>query len=402
MTTAITGIGLLATNDPELDRGPLGELRNAAVVIDGDRIAWVGDSNEVPTADRRVDLAGACLIPGFVDCHTHPVFAGDRSDEFDSRMSGQHYEAGGIMRTVDATRAATGTQLAATASRLREEMLTQGTTTFEAKTGYGLDVETEAELARIVAMFTDEVTFLGAHVVPPEWRDDADGYVDLVCGEMLQACLQHSHWIDVFCETGAFDPDQSLQVLRAGRDAGLGLRLHAAQLGPTGIIPDAIALGVTSIDHCTFLSDADIDALAASRTVATVLPGAEFSTRQPYPDVSRLIEAGTTVALATDCNPGTAFTSSVPFCMAVAVREMAMTPAQALWSATAGGAHALDRSDIGIVRPGARADLVSLRAPNWLHLMYRPGVPLVSRVWQAGMMVVDDGPSTEAAASPRC
>lgn len=384
MSTLITGIGRLVTNDPARDRGPLGELTDAAVLIDGEQVAWVGDAHAAPPADEAVDLDGAAVIPGFVDSHSHPVFAGERSEEFAARMAGQRYAAGGIMSTVTATRAASDDRLRATVSRIRAEMLDEGTTTFEAKTGYGLDVATEARLARIAAEFTDEVTFIGAHVVGPEWRDDPDGYVDLVRGDMLAACRPHVRWIDVFCEEGAFNVDQSLAVLEAGRRAGLGLRLHAAQLGPTSIIGDAVALGAASIDHCTFLSDADVDAMAGSQTVATLLPAAEFSTRQPYPSARRLLDAGATVAIATDCNPGTAFTASMSFCLAVAVREMGMTPAEALWSATAGGAAALRRDDVGVIRPGARADLVALAAPGWAHLMYRPGVPLVSDVWLGG------------------
>jgi imidazolonepropionase len=390
MTTLVTGIGLLVTNDPAWESAgqstaELGEVRDAAIVIDGPRIAWVGRRLHAPDADERVDLEGACVIPGFVDSHSHPVFAGERSDEFAARMEGRRYEAGGIMRTVTATRAASDEELRATITRVRAEMLADGTTTFEAKTGYGLDVVTEARLASIAAQFTPEVTFLGAHVVGPEWRDDPDGYVDLVCGPMLAACAPHCRWADVFCETGAFDPDQSLAVLRAAAASGLELRLHAAQLGPTSIIADAVGLGVASIDHCTFLSDADVAALAGSQTVATLLPAAEFSTRQPYPSARRLLDAGATVALATDCNPGTAYTGSMSFCLAVAVREMGMTPAEALWAATAGGARALRRDDVGVLRPGAAADLVALAAPSWLHLMYRPGVPLVSSVWRAGV-----------------
>lgn len=381
--TLITGIGLLVTNDPARE-GPLGELPDAAVVIDGEQVVWTGPAGAAPAADSSVDVAGACVIPGFVDSHNHLVFAGDRADEFGARMNGRRYEAGGIMRTVSATRAASDDQLRAMVSRLRGEMRAQGTTTFETKSGYGLDVETEARLVRIGAEFTDEVTFLGGHVVAPEYRDRPDDYVRLVCGAMLQACAPHVRWIDVFCERGAFDAEQSLEILRAGRDAGLGLRLHAAQLQPSTVIADAVELGLTSIDHCTFLAKADLDALAGSATVATLLPAAEFSTRQPYPDARRLLDAGITVALATDCNPGTAFTTSMPFCLAIAVREMHMTPQQALWSATAGGAAALRRTDVGRITPGARADLVQLDAPHWLHLMYRPGVPLVKRTWCAG------------------
>ncbi len=384
--TLMHGIGLLVTNDPQWG-GPLGELPDAAIVIEDQQIVWVGYERAAPAADLAVDLAGACVIPGFVDSHSHLIFAGDRADEFGARMNGEPYEAGGILRTVRATRQAGDDELRAMVHRLRDEMCAQGTTTFEVKSGYGLDVANEARLVRIGAEFTDEVTFLGAHVVAPEYRDNPDDYVRLVCGPMLKGCSPFVRWIDVFCERGAFDAAQSLEILRAGRDAGLGLRLHAAQLQPSEVIPSAVDLGVASIDHCTFLSDADIAALADSRTVATLLPAAEFSTRQPYPDASRLLDAGITVAMATDCNPGTAFTTSMPFCLAIGVREMHLTPQQALWSATAGGAAALRRRDIGFIRPGARADLVQLNASHWLHLMYRPGVLVIGRVWSAGRLV---------------
>lgn len=393
MATLITGIGLLVTNDPDRDGAPLGQLRDAALVMENQRIAWVGAASAAPDADRRVDLDGACLIPGFVDSHSHPVFAGERSEEFDARMDGRPYRAGGIMATVTATRAASDDELRRTVSRIRDEMLVQGTTAFEAKTGYGLDVATETRLAAIASEYTDEVTFIGAHVVGPEWRADPDGYVHLVCEQMLDGCRPHCRWIDAFCEEGAFTAGQSLTVLKAGRRAGLGLRLHAAQLGPTTIIPDAVALGAASIDHCTFLSGADVEALADGGTVATLLPAAEFSTRQPYPDARRLLDAGATVAVATDCNPGSAYTSSMPFCLAIAVREMGMAPQEALWSATAGGAQALRRDDVGVIRPGARADLVALRAPNWIHLVYRPGVPLVSAVWKGGELAAASRPT---------
>ena len=382
MSIVINNIGLLVTNDPSVDTDELGQIRNAAVIISGDRIAWVGPSAKAPAADHQSDLAGACVIPGFVDSHSPPVFAGDRSDEFDARMNGQKYQAGGILRTVRRTRKAPMGFLDAVMTGILDEMARNGTTTVEAKTGYGLNVETEVKLARVASSHTDEVTFLGAHVVAPDCQPDE--YVRLVCGEMLHAVRPYVRWIDVFCETGAFDPDQTLEILRAGKDAGLGLRLHAAQLGPSEVIPRACELGLTSVDHCTFLADEDIDALKATSTVATLLPAAEFSTKQPYPNARRILDAGVTVALATDCNPGTAFTSSMPFCLAIAVREMGMTPEQALWSATAGGAAALHRDNVGVVKPGARADLVSLAAPSWLHLMYRPGVSLIDRVYQGG------------------
>ncbi len=382
--TLITNIGELTTNvDPE-------PLHDAAVLIEHDRIAWVGpaaDAPALPGGFNEVDATGRAVIPGFVDSHSHIVFGGDRAAEFEARMAGQKYAAGGIRSTVAATRGATDEELRVRTRGFLAEMLAQGTTTVEIKSGYGLDVETEARLVRIAAEVTEEVTFLGAHVVPAEYTDRGDEYVDLVIGEMLEACAPHAKWIDVFCETGAFTVAQSRRVLEAGIARGLRPRVHASQLGPGDGVQLAIELGAASVDHGTYLTDADVAALAASETVLTLLPGVEFSTRQPYPDARRLIDAGVTVALACDTNPGSSFTSSMPFCIAVAVRDMGMTPAEAVWAATAGGAAALGRDDIGVIAPGKRADLVLLGAPTRVHLAYRPGVPLVSQVWKDGVAV---------------
>ncbi|GAA3013763.1 imidazolonepropionase [Streptomyces drozdowiczii] len=387
-TTAITHISALVTNDPSLgDFSPLGLIQDAAVVIEGDRVVWTGESSKAPATDNAVDAGGRAVIPGFVDSHSHLVFAGDRTQEFNARMSGRAYSAGGIRTTVAATRAATDEQLSANVARYLAEALRQGTTTFETKSGYGLTVEDEARALRIAARHTDEVTFLGAHIVSPDYADDPAGYVDLVTGPMLDACAPYARWIDVFCERGAFDGDQARAILTAGRARGLHPRVHANQLGHGPGVQLAVELDAASADHCTHLTDADVDALAQSATVATLLPSAEFSTRAAWPDARRLLDAGATVALSTDCNPGSSFTSSLPFCVALAVRDMGMTPDEALWSATAGGAAALRRDDIGRLTPGARADLVVLDAPSHVHLAYRPGVPLVHEVWRAGARV---------------
>lgn len=385
-TTLLDGIGLLVTNDPALgDGSPLGEISGAALIADsGGQVLWVGPAPAAPSADTRVDLGGRCVVPGFVDSHAHLVFAGDRSAEFAARMSGQPYAAGGIRTTVAATRAAPDELLAANLARLVAEMRRQGTTTVEIKSGYGLTVPDEARALALAGQHTDETTYLGAHVVPAEYEADPAAYVDLVTGPMLDACAPHARWIDVFCETGAFGADAARAVLTAGIDRGLGARVHANQLGPGPGVQLACELGAASADHCTFLDDADVAALAGSGTVATLLPGVEFSTRSPYPDARRLLAAGATVALATDCNPGSCYTSSMPFCIALAVREMRLTPAEALWAATAGGAAALRRSDVGRLAPGARADLAVLDAPSYVHLAYRPGVPLVAGAWVAG------------------
>ncbi|WP_435747203.1 imidazolonepropionase [Nocardioides sp. SYSU DS0663] len=385
-STLLTGIAELVTNDAAREDGPLGVLERAAVVVEGSRVAWVGPMAEAPAADAVVDVGGRAVLPGFVDSHSHLVFAGDRSEEFAARMAGTPYAAGGIRTTVAATRAATDEQLTSRAARLVAEMRRQGTTTVEIKSGYGLTVHDEARSLAVARQLTEETTYLGAHVVPDGTTPEE--YVALVTGPMLEAAAPHARWVDAFCERGAFDADQARAVLLAGAAAGLRPRLHANQLGPGPGVQLAAELGLVAVDHCTHLDDADVAALRDSGTVATLLPGVEFSTRQPYPDARRLLDAGVGVALASDCNPGSCFTSSLPFCIAVAVREMGMTPGEAVHAATAGGARALDRDDVGVLAPGRAADLVVLEAPSHVHLAYRPGVPLVAGVWQAGRPVV--------------
>jgi imidazolonepropionase len=389
VSTLITNVGELVTNagpddDPGQGPGPFAALTGAALVIDDGRVAWTGLAGRAPAADEAVDCGGRAVLPGFVDSHAHLVFAGERSAEFAARMAGHPYQAGGIRSTVAATRAAPDEELRANLARLAREMTAQGTTTLECKSGYGLTVPDEARAVGLAAEVTPEVTFLGAHVVPPEYENDRTGYLDLVCGPMLDACAPHARWVDVFCERGAFDADEAAAVLAAGRAAGLLPRVHANQLGPGPGVQVAVAAGAASADHCTYLSDADVAALVSSGTVATLLPGVEFSTRQPYPDARRLLAAGVTVALATDCNPGSCFTSSMPWCVALAVREMRMTTQEAVWAATAGGASALRRTDVGHLGVGARADLIMLDGPSHTYLAYRPGVPLVRAVWRSG------------------
>ena len=371
VTTLLTGIGELTTHDPAHG----GVLHDAALVVEGGRVAWTGPAADAPAADTAVDLGGRAVVPGFVDSHAHLVFGGDRAQEFAARMTGQRYEAGGIRTTVAATRAASDDQLAANLARLVAEMRRQGTTTVEVKSGYGLTVRDEARSLLLARQVTTETTFLGAHVVPE--GSTPEEYVALVTGPMLEACAPYAKWVDVFCERGAFDADQARAILAAGAAHGLRGRLHANQLGPGPGVQLACELGLAAVDHCTYLSDDDVAALQETGTVATLLPGVEFSTRSPYPDARRLIDAGVRVALATDCNPGSCYTSSIPLCIALAVREMGMSPAEALAAATLGGARALDRPDVGHLRPGAAADLVVLEAPSYLHLAYRPGVPLV-------------------------
>jgi imidazolonepropionase len=377
-TLVVDDIGLLVTNDPSLGEGPLGIVRDAALVLDGDRVAAIERGGSA-AADDHLDAGGRCVIPGFVDSHTHLVFAGDRSEEFAARMAGAPYAAGGIRVTTDATRAASDEELLALTRARRDEARRAGITHLEIKSGYGLDVETEQRLCEVAAQFTDDVTFLGAHVVPAEYEGRADDYVELVCGEMLAACAPRARWIDVFCEEGAFDADQSAAVLHAGAIAGLGLRVHGNQLGHGPGVQLAVEMGAASVDHCTYLSDADIEALAASETVATFLPATDFSTRQPYPDARRAIDAGVEVAIATNCNPGSSYTTSMAFCIGLAVRDMRMTAKEALRAATLGGARALRRDDVGHLAPGARGDAVILDAPSYTHLVYRPGMPLVAQ-----------------------
>jgi imidazolonepropionase len=386
MSLVIDNIGLLVTCDPEQGEGSLGLLRDAAIVVEGDRVAAVERAGA--TADEQLDVEGRCVIPGFVDSHTHLVFAGDRADEFAARMAGRPYAASGITVTTEATRAATEEELRALAAARRAEAVSAGITHLEIKSGYGLETEAERRLCAVAGEFTDDVTFLGAHAVPPEYEGRADEYVDLVCGEMLQACRPLARWIDVFCEKGAFDADQSRRVLEAGRDAGLGLRVHGNQLGFGDGVRLAVELGAASVDHCTYLTDDDIGALAGSDTVATFLPATDFSTRQPYPDARRAIDAGAKVAVATNCNPGSSYTTSMAFCIALAVRDMNMTPEEALLAATTGGARALRRNDIGRIAPGMRGDALVLDAPSYTHLVYRPGVPLVGAVVMAGQVVL--------------
>lgn len=388
----IENIGQLVTLDPSEPERP--ERTNAALVINDGRVAWVGDTADAPAADARIDARGRAVIPGFVDSHNHLVFAGERVDEFEARMAGRAYTAGGIRTTVAATRAASDDELRAHLARLVAQAHAQGTTTLEIKSGYGLTVADEQRALRLAREVTDETTFLGAHVVPAEFANDRTAYVDLVCGDMLEACAPHARWADVFIDDGAFTVDEARRILTAARHAGLGLRVHAGQLAADGGVALAAELGAASVDHGTFLTDSDIELLAASAraeadetgsaTVVTLLPLVEFSTRQPYPDARRLIDAGVAVAIASDCNPGSNFSSSMPLALALAVRELGMTPLEALAAATRGSARSLHRTDVGHLSVGARGDAVILDAPDYRHLAYRPGVPLVDEVLIGG------------------
>lgn len=380
MTLLVTGIGELRTHDDA------GTLADAAVVVDGERIAWIGSAADAPAADERVDVGDRAVLPGWVDSHTHLVFAGERSAEFAARMAGERYAAGGIHRTVDATRAASDAELTALAVGFRTEGARSGTTTVEAKTGYGLDLETETRLARIGAEVADVVTFLGAHLVPT--GVDRRDYLDLVTGAMLAAVAPYASFVDVFCESGAFTVDESREVLEAGRAAGLGLKVHGNQLGESGGAALAVELGATSVDHVNHLSPADIDALAGSDVVATILPGADLSTREALAPARALADAGVRLAIATNTNPGTSFTTSMPFCVATAVLQHRLSLDEALLAATVGGASALGlggTSDaVGRIAVGGLASFQVLDAASAAHIPYRPGVPLTRAVWQRG------------------
>lgn len=371
----IDNIGQLVTNDPALGEGPLGVLSDVSIVIENDVVVSVGSPGQL--TDKRIDAEGACVMPGFVDSHSHLVFAGDRAEEFTARMAGQPYTGAGIGVTTEATRAASTELLRGLTQARVSEARASGTTTIEIKSGYGLETESEVRSLEVANEFTTEVTFLGAHIVPAEYQNDPDAYVSLVTGEMLTRAAPLAKWIDVFCETGAFSVDQSRAVLKAGKAAGLGLRVHGNQLGHGPGVQLAVEEGAASVDHCTYLSDQDIDALANSNTVATFLPATDFSTRQPYPDARKAIDAGASVALAANCNPGSSYTTSIPFCIALAVRDMHMTVEEAVAAATIGGANALRRSDIGRLSPGSAGHALVLEAPTYHHLAYRPGVQLI-------------------------
>lgn len=382
-------IGQLVTNDPLHDGTKLGVIENAALLIEDGVVAWAGPADDAPDhhIKKKIDVNGRAVIPGFVDSHNHMIFAGDRSKEFRARMLGESYSAGGIAHTVAKTRAASNEVLRLNAESLFAEAYSSGTTTIECKSGYGLTVDDEKRSLAIAQEFTDETTYLGAHVVPVEYKTNPKDYVDLVCGQMLDAALPHAKWIDVFCDKGAFSVEDARTILQAGMKKGLLPRIHANQIQEGGGVKLGVELAVASVDHVSHISVKDIEALSKSKIVATLLPGAEFSTRSAYPDVRPLLEASITVALASDCNPGSSYTTNMPFIIAIAVREMHFSPEQALWSATLGGAKALLRSDVGHLSEGASADFTILKSDSYLHLAYRPGVNLVEQVWRNGLQI---------------
>jgi imidazolonepropionase len=389
-STLITNIGQLVTNDPSHDGTKLGLIKDGALLIEDGVIAWAGPTVDAPTKQikKTIDAEGMCVLPGYVDSHTHLIFAGDRSNEFRARMLGESYTAGGIASTVEKTRKASDELLLSHAQFLLAEANAGGTTTVEIKSGYGLTVKDERRSLEIAQKISEETTFLGAHVVPIEYRDSPKDYVDLVCGPMLDAVQPYAKWIDVFCDKGAFAVDDARRILKAGIAKGLLPRIHANQLQEGQGVSLGVELNAASVDHVSHISESDIELLSTSKTVATLLPGAEFSTRSPYSDVRPLLEASITVALASDCNPGSSYTTSMAFIIAIAVREMHFSPEQAIWSATMGGAKALRRTDIGHLVEGARADFQILNAPSYIHVAYRPGVNLVEQVWRNGLQLI--------------
>jgi imidazolonepropionase len=383
MPTLVRNISELTTGSAKISARATG----FSFVFDNGIITWVGPDADAPHCEHTIDANGCAVLPGFVDSHAHLIFAGDRSADFIGRMSGETYSAAGIASTVAATRAATDQQLRENAKQLISEMTDQGITTFEIKSGYGLTIADELRALHIAREFTPETTFLGAHVIPVEFQDSPETYVDLVCNDMLVECAPVARWIDVFCDQGAFSATQTLKILKAGVQAGLKVRLHANQIASIGGIDVAIACGAVSVDHLTHVSDSELAQLAANNIVATLLPGVEFSTRSPYPDARRFFEAGVTVAIATDCNPGSSFVTSMPFCIALAVREMHMTVDQAVQAATVGGAAALDRTDIGILDVGSQADFLILNRPSIDYLAYHPGTSPVAKVFRQGQLL---------------
>lgn len=391
MSTLFTGISELRTVSEQ------GTVPDAALVVTDGVIEWIGSASQAPAADDRVDLGGRAVLPGWVDSHTHMIFDGDRAAEFEARISGGSYEAGGIAVTMNATRSAGAERLTELLDMRIAAAHAGGTTTLETKTGYGLDVPSEEEAARIAASRIEDVTFLGAHLVPP--GATAEDYVDLVCGEMLEAVAPYCTWIDVFCERGAFNEEQSRRVLQAGLKHGLVPRVHGNQLGLGPGVALAVELGAASVDHVNFVTDEDVELLVGSDTVATALPACDLSTRAPLTPLRRLIDAGATVAIASNLNPGTSYTSSMNFCVGTAVLQQHLSLDEAIKAATWGGARALRREAVsggldakgrpakGSLVVGAAADLHVLDTPHAIDLAYRPGMPLTYATYVGGKQV---------------
>lgn len=388
----LTGISELTTNTGS-------SIHDAVVAVEGGLITYAGPATHAPeqTGDRY-DCGGGAVIPGLVDAHTHLVFAGDRSDEFARRLAGESYSeiaasGGGILATVAATRETSENRLFQLAAARVWRMIRTGTTTLEIKSGYGLDTETELRLLRVARRVGNELpvtvktTFLGAHSVPPEFRDDRSGYVDLLVEEMIPAAAGFADYCDVFVEEGVFDIDEARRIFARGAEYGLGARVHAEQLGHTGGARLAAELGAASADHLDHVNREDAMALAAAQVSAVLVPGASYTLRSPQAPGPMLLEAGCTVALATDCNPGTSYFESMAPILSLAVVQMGLTVDQAISAATLGGARALGFDDRGVITPGAVGDLVVLDAPTASHLVYRPGAELVRQTIKSGVPV---------------
>jgi imidazolonepropionase len=366
-------------------------VEDAAVLIREGKVAAVvpeASLSELALGDvLEFDAAGRAVIPGFVDAHTHLVFAGDRADEFAARLAGERYEAGGIMRTVEATRAASFESLVAGIVARASSCLEGGTTTVEAKSGYGLSTESEYRQLQALRVADEQVpveivpTFLGAHLAP------TPDYVDVVVEEMLPACAGLATFCDAFCDEGALTVSQAERVLTAGRRWGLVPRLHAEELAWTGGAQLAAALGAASADHLVHVRPDDAAALAIAGVIAVLLPATSFSLRSAYAPARMLVDAGVQIALATDCNPGTSYTTSMPFVIALACSTLGLSADEAVRAATLGGACSLRRPDIGHLGLGARGDLVVLDADHWIDLAYHPGMPMVAAVVKDGTVV---------------
>lgn len=385
----------------------LGELEvfeDAYVLCVDGRIERVGRMRDLGRLEGEVeelDGRGLAAIPGLVDCHTHACFAGDRAEEFSLRAGGASYEelhaaGGGILSTVRATRRADEDELREAVRRHRGWMLRWGTTTFEAKSGYGLDRDTELASLRAIAAEGGMPTYLGLHAVPPEY-DDAEAYVDFVVAEVLPEAAQLAEAADVFLERGAFDAAQARRYLGAARDHGLALRLHADQFTEAGGIELAIELGARSVDHLEATGERGVGTLARSEVTAVLLPASALFLGRPMPPGRALVEAGAAVALATDFNPGSAFCESLPIVASLASTQLGLSPAQALSAMTVNAAHVLERADRkGRLAPGYDADLVLLDAPDWRHLAYHLGGDLVAAVIEGGHVAWQRYPSSDA------
>jgi imidazolonepropionase len=389
----LTGIGHLTTNAGE-------PMVDAAVKVEDGSVVYAGPGSDAPEQgpSPRVECDGRAVLPGFVDSHTHLVFAGDRAAEFSMRMAGASYSdvaksGGGILSTVAATRDASEADLFEAAAVRVRRMLAAGTTTVEIKSGYGLDLETELRLLRVARRIAAELpvsvrtTFLGAHTLPPEFRDDRAGYVDLVIEEMLPQAAPLADYCDVFVEHGTFSADEARRIFVAAQGLGMGARIHAEQLAHSGGAALAAEIGAVSADHLDHVTEEDATALADAGVVAVLVPGASYTMRSSQAPGPMLIDHGLTIALATDCNPGTSYFESMGPVISLAVVQMGLSTDQAIFAATRGGALALGMEGHGTITAGSAGDLVVLDAPSPAHIPYRPGTNLVWKTIKAGRAV---------------